>query len=164
MITAELLREMLDYDPSTGELTWKVKANKRFKIGDRALSLDGHGYLRVMIHGRHYQAHRLAWLHVHGRWPDQQIDHINGSRADNRLCNLREANQTQNNANTRLRCDNTSGFKGVSWDKTKRRWQALIRVNGRAKHLGRYDTPEAAHAAYASAAQKTFGEFARTAS
>lgn len=105
-------------------------------------------------------AHRLAWFYAYGVWPQDQIDHRNGIRSDNRICNLREATNSLNKANERRRTDNTSGFKGVH-RRENGRWRARIGVGNRRLALGDFDTPEAAHTAYCQAAAQHFGEFAR---
>jgi len=158
MITADRVREVLRYDANTGVFTWLVSVGC-VKVGDIAGSGDGDGYVAIMIDGRHYKAHRLAWLYVTGELPSLQIDHANGTRDDNRWANLREATQSQNLANSSRRSDNTSGFKGVG--QRRGRWRAQIRKDGRRIHLGTFSTPEAAHAAYLKAANDHHGEFAR---
>jgi hypothetical protein len=110
----------------------------------------------------HY-AHRLAYLYMLGEWPTDDIDHANGISSDNRWANLRPATRSQNLANKGKSPFNTSGFKGVSFCKTTDRWRAQIEVRGTPVHIGRYDTPEEAHAAYIEAAREYFGEFARAA-
>ena len=84
-LTAERLREVLDYDPDTGVFTRKVRTASSVKVGDVAGSLNGKGYIRIRVDGRLYFAHRLAWLYVHGEWPVDQVDHINGIKNDNRI-------------------------------------------------------------------------------
>jgi hypothetical protein len=134
------------------------------KPGDVAGHLTAQGYWRISVDGRRYLAHRLAWLYVHGEWPAAQIDHVDLDKSNNRFANLREATNAQNKANTRARKDNTSGFKGASWDKRSGRWRARICVVGKDSHLGFFDSAETAHAAYCQAANEAFGEFAREAS
>lgn len=106
-------------------------------------------------------AHDLVWLYVHGRWPEDQIDHINMIPDDNRLKNLREATNAQNGANRRKHRDNTSGFKGVTWSAERKKWVASIGVNNKSIALGRYAKIEDAVAAYAEAARRYHGDFAR---
>ena len=160
MITAERLREVLSYDAGTGEFTWNISASN-VMAGSVAGSVNDRGYRQITIeHGRYY-AHRLAWLYMTGEWPKHQIDHINGSKGDNRFSNLREATPSQNHGNTNRPSSNTSGFKGVCFHRGLGRWVAYIRVRKKKMHLGCFDTPEAAHSAYVVAAEKHFGGFAR---
>ena len=158
----ELVRELLDYNQETGELTWKSCRASNAKPGDTAGSLHDSGYIRVSINKVYYRAHRLIWLYVTGSDPlDSQIDHIDGDKTNNCFCNLRKANNSQNQHNTGLRLSNGSGYKGV--DKRNNRWRARIRVNNKRLFLGCFDTPELAHMAYAKAAAELHGEFARAA-
>jgi hypothetical protein len=159
-IRASLVRELLDYAPDTGVLTWRVALTSFIKVGQVAGKTDKRGYSQIGIGRRNYMAHRLAWLHVHGTWPPNQIDHINGNPADNRISNLRLATASQNIANSRLHCDSTSGLKGICFVKKQKRWAARIQRDGRRRYVGFFDTAEEAHAAYCHAAQELFGEFA----
>jgi hypothetical protein len=163
MLTAERLRELLSYDAETGTFKRKVS-----RSGARANSTVGHncakdGYCRIRVDGRIYLAHRLAYLYAHGEWPKARLDHVNCVPLDNRIANLRLCDQSQNSANARRGSNNTSGFKGVTWDKKTKRWRAQITVNRRSIKLGRFPSPEDAHAAYVAAAEIHFGEFARAA-
>jgi hypothetical protein len=153
-LTAERLRELLDYDPETGVLTWKVSHT-------RAGTRHSHGYTTVSIDGRRYFAHRLAWVFVTGAWPAHHIDHRNGDKADCRFVNLREATRAQNMRNVGITRRNTSGFKGTY--KHRRRWRAFISAARSRTYLGTFDTAEEAHAAYCEAAEKYHGEFHRKA-
>lgn len=121
------------------------------------------GYAYVNIGGQSLQAHRVVWAREHGEWPPIQVDHINGVRTDNRPSNLRLATNTQNMQNSGVTVKSKSGVKGVHWCKDKKKWGAWICVNKKRMGLGRYKTIEEAAAAYAAAAHKYFGEFARTA-
>lgn len=120
---------------------------------------------KTPVTGAKESLHRLVMeASLGGPIPEGYIvDHINGDGLDNRLCNLRLATNRQNVRNSRRRSDNKSGFKGVSWDGQRSAWKALIHVDGKRVFLGRYDTPEEAHAAYCEAANELHGEFARTA-
>lgn len=160
-LTAERLRAALDYNPETGEFIWRNPEghNKRFK-GHKCSFIDAWGYGAIHIAGKLYKSHRLAWLYVHGVWPKRFLDHINGNRADNRICNLREASDKQNAWNTRRPTTNISGIKGVSWDEKNEQWRASIGVNGKSINLGRYDCKEDAARAYRKAATQHFGEYA----
>jgi hypothetical protein len=158
MLNAERLRELLAYDPETGEFTNRGRRGNTGRAGKAAGSRNSRGYVTVSIGGYNYLAHRLAWIYVTGTWPVAEIDHINGDGADNRFANLREATRGEN-ARNRARQNNTSGFKGVVGRGT--RWEAKIYYDGREIYLGTFATPEEAHAAYAKAALEHHGEFAR---
>src|SRR5688572_7616140 len=116
-IDHEALRKDLDYDTDTGIFRWKRCVARRIKPGDVAGYRDSDGYVNLKWHGRQYRLHRLAWFYTYGRWPEGEIDHVNMLRDDNRLCNLREATQSQNAGNRRAYANNTSGYKGVSYSK-----------------------------------------------
>jgi hypothetical protein len=150
---AERLRELLDYDPLTGVFTWRVRLSNRAPVGSSPRRKAITGYMRVRVGGRLYLAHRLAWLHVHGKWPDDEIDHINGDRADNRIANLRDVNSRQNKENRRAAQSNNKscGLLGATWRKNERKWAGQITVRGRISHLGYFDSAEEAHAAYIAA-------------
>lgn len=161
-LTAEKLRETLSYDPETGEFTWMVRLSSRRMPGQSAGTPCKNGYKHISVLGRMYYAHRLAWFYVHGEWPPECIDHINGKRSDNRIANLRLATVSQNNANSKLPCSNTSGFKGVVWLPKNRKWRAQIKRHRKMFHLGCFDSKEAAAAAYRAAAVGYHGDFVRT--
>lgn len=159
MITDEEARAILSYSPETGVFIWAAKINRYISIGEVAGSLNYQGYVTIMIRGRNYRAHRLAWLLMTGNWPKHQIDHVNGVRDDNRFSNLREATNSQNNRNRIKQANNTSGFKGVSFHNQMKRWRSSIMANGMSKHLGLFDTREEAYSAYCAAADNLHGEF-----
>lgn len=100
---------------------------------------DKDGYKKGAVKGNDYLAHRVIWLLHTGHWPADQIDHVNGIRSDNRICNLRPASNTENGRNKRIRSDNSSGVQGVGWCKREKKWQARIRVDGTLKHLGYFN-------------------------
>ena len=167
ILTADYLKMLLCYDSETGIFTRRVdvvcgKGAVRFKAGTAAGGLDSQGYWRIMINGKDYSAHRLAWLHVFGVWPERQIDHINENKSDNRLENLRLATQSENSSNRGAQKNNTSGFKGVVWHKHKKKWMAQIRAGGKQKYLGLFSSAESAYAAYCESASDLHGDFANT--
>jgi hypothetical protein len=147
MITQLELQSILNYDAKTGIFTRKVKRNFKQKIGEQCGTLHSSGYFHITINKRTYKAHRLAWLYVYGKWPNKMIDHINGNPNDNRICNLRECSNSQNQYNAKLRKDNTSGIKGVSWHKDAKKWAVHLNVNGKHKYIGIYETKELAESA-----------------
>ena len=154
------LKKNFCFDPETGVITRLVTA-KAFKAGDRAGSLTSHGYLMLKFHETRCLAHRAAFAMHYGRWPTGQVDHINGDRSDNRICNLREVSNSQNQMNAGLNSRNTSGRKGIWWSKDESRWRAHIIVDKKKLYLGSYKTPDEAAHAYNKAAVHLHGEFAR---
>jgi hypothetical protein len=160
-LTAERLRELLSYDPLTGDFRWLVATSFRRDVGRIAGHINSRGGKVIRADRVLYQAHRLAFLYMTGKFPALDVDHADGNPSNNRWENLREASMSENIANSRRPSHNRSGFKGVSWDKTT--WRARIGINGQDISLGSFKTPEEAHAAYIVAAVKYFGEFARAA-
>jgi len=162
---ATYLRSRLHYDADTGVFTWRktedrdASWNSRF-AGRVAGSKNGEGYTKIKIDGCVYQAHRLAWLWAHGAMSENEIDHVNGCRSDNRIKNLREATRAENTRNRRLNSDNTTGAKGVGYIKRLRKFRARIGAFGKQRHLGVFDTAEEAHAVYCQEAEKLHGYFA----
>ena len=125
---------------------------------------DKDGYLTVKMGQcrKRYFLHRIAWAIVHGKWPQNQIDHVNGIKSDNRLCNLREASNADNMRNVGKQAHNTSGLKGVSWHKHRAKWRADTKVDGKRIWLGLYDCPAAASFAYQIASDTHHGVFSRS--
>lgn len=158
----EELREALHYFPETGVFTWVKPTGRRVKAGDIAGNPHSNGYLRINVHGRSYLAHRLAWFYMTGKWPAEQVDHRNQKRADNSWLNLRLASDCQNKANQGINAKNTSGVKGVYWDKRRRKWHAGIQHQKRTKFVGYFDDLEAATKAMEVARKATHGEFANS--
>lgn len=152
-VTAEFVRELFHFDPETGVFTRSVtRQGLQARAGDIAGTLKPSGYLSIWICGANHMAHRLAWLYVYGSWPDGHIDHINQAKGDNRIANLRVATRSENMQNRQRYKNNASGFRGVFVCKKTGRWKSQITVNGKHAHLGLFDSPEAAHAAYCAAA------------
>lgn len=152
---AEVARQLFNYAPETGVLSWKVNRNHAAKAG-QAIQTRSQGYIRVRTGGRYYLGHRLAWLLTYGEWPNGNLDHANGIRHDNRIANLRLADHVQQNAN-KVGWSRLGLPKGVS--PSRHRYQARLHANSRLLHLGVFDSPEEAHAAYCDAARKHFGDF-----
>lgn len=165
MISVSELRQLLDYDPQTGIFTWKLPG-RRMRVGAIAgnTSRDvgrNTAYVTIRINHRGYYAHRLAWFYVYGSWPSGQIDHIDLDGTNNRMANLRLATVKQNAANSPARKNNRLGVKGVRLRKGGS-YEARINVNSKASVvIGYYKTASEAHAAYLSALEKAYGEFAR---
>jgi len=155
---AARLRELLQYDPETGIIRWRARANKiagcRFD----------NGYINIGIDGEIYGAHRVAWAIMEGTNPSGEIDHINGDPSDNRFCNLRLATSAQNNQNRRLSSRNKTGVKGVFWVTRHRKYRAVVGIHGQYKILGYFvDLKEAAEVV-AAARMQMHGEFANSGS
>lgn len=147
-LTAERLRELLHYDPETGVFTNRTN-RQRARAGTVAGAIVSNGYRGITLEYYPFMAHRLVWLYVYGRWPAGTIDHINGDRADNRLENLRDVSHAENMQNLRGPVSrNKSGFLGVSQLRRNGKWAAFIKLNGKSRNLGSYDTPEDASRAY----------------
>jgi hypothetical protein len=159
-LSQERLKEVLHYDPATGDFTWLVSRHHS-RVGRRAGSLQSNGYVHVKVDCGTYGAHRLAWFYMTGEWPDDQIDHIDRDKANNRWENLRPATNLQNIANRGSW--SKSGFKGVYKPIGRNDYRTEIRINGKRKLLGYFKTPEEAHAVYVKAANDVHGEFARAA-
>lgn len=152
MTNATRLKELYEYSPDTGQFVSKTD-RKQWSAGRVAGSKST--YIFLYVDGKRYRAHRLAWLYMTGDWPKHQIDHINGNKHDNRFSNLRDATAAENSQNIwKVRVDCTSGLKGVAWRERNKKWHATIRICGRSKHLGYFETAEAAHAAYVRAKQQ----------
>ena len=162
-LTAEEVRQLLDYNPKTGDLIWRVYRSSNARPGMIAGYVDSEFGYRVIRINRLYLAHRLAWLHYYGEWPLQFIDHINGNGFDNRINNLRDVTRAENTWNIATRKTSKSGFRGVSLYKPNGKWRARINVNGKEKSLGYFKTKELAVKAYEIAAKEIYGEFARSA-
>lgn len=155
MPSIDEIRKALSYDPMTGLLTWKETRNSRALAGKPAGNSTEHGYMHVKLNYVSMKAHRVAWAIVYGRWPQKHLDHINGNPADNRIENLRECDDLLNQQNQRQpQSKNTSGYLGVSFCKSNKKWKAQIRSEGKKIWLGYYLTPQEASIAYINAKRK----------
>jgi hypothetical protein len=156
------LHEVLDYDPESGELTWRISLAPNCRFDVPAGCIKGNGYRYISLDGRQYFAHQLAWLHFYQRPPAGDLDHINRKKADNRISNLREVTCSQNKFNVGKLSHNTTGFKGVSrfsQPGLTAPYRAQIRHGGKRHYLGAFTTPEAAYEAYCQKARELHGEF-----
>lgn len=149
-VTLERLKEVVSYDPATGRFT-RVGGARSDLLGHQARPRNGDGYPRLEIDGRRYLCHILAWFYVYGVWPEDEIDHRDGDRTNNRIDNLREATRRLNAQNKRKPGkNNTSGYLGVS--RRRKGWAARIKIpNGPYKYLGTFVTKERAYDAYVEA-------------
>lgn len=171
-ITPELCRQLLRYDPDTGSLYWRKRGDEHFShcpsgqnkrianswnaawAGKPITSKDGHGYIIARIFALHFKAHRLAWAIHYGFWPEGQIDHIDGVRSNNRISNLRDVPQAENQRNMKRPRHNTSGVSGVYFCKITGQWRAEVRSHGVRHRLGRFLHIEDAKAAVARKRQE----------
>jgi hypothetical protein len=132
----------LRFDYSDGVLYWKTSFHSRL-IGMPAGVVNKEGYVRIGLDGKPYLRHRLIFAWHHGRWPTNEIDHIDRDRSNDRIENLREATRGQNMWN--------KGAKGYSWNRQNKKWMAQLSANGKRFFIGTYDTENEAHAAYLEA-------------
>lgn len=139
-LTHGMLLHILNYDPATGIFTWKEKLSNRGEIGSEAGCVRRLGYISIGIYGTLYLAHRLAWFYVYGKWPTNNIDHINGNTSDNRINNLRNITQQNNSINTKLSKNNKTGVVGVCYDKCRNKYKATIMKDRKTVNIGRYTT------------------------
>lgn len=159
-LTAERLRERLDYDPDNGVFTWRFTRGRAKEGAVAGCICPTYGYRMIGLDGVVYRAARLAWLYMHGEWPPDEIDHCNHNRADDSWTNLRNANRTQQQANRGRQKNNTSGFKGVTFHAETGKWRARVVAGRRTTSLGLHETAEQAHQAYVRAAHRIHREFA----
>lgn len=151
ILTQEILKEHLHYNPDTGVFTWikKTSSYSRVSVGDIAGWYDYKNYLKIKILDKSHFTHRLVWLYVYGYIPKEDIDHINGIKNDNRVINLRLASNSENHQNRIVSKNNKSGYIGVSPHLNK--WRSKITLNGKSIYLGIFNTPEEAHKHYVAA-------------
>jgi hypothetical protein len=137
-LTQKRLKELLRYDPATGIFRWKISNSNRIKIGNITGCITKYGYLEIVIDKKNYKSHRLAFLYMNGYFPENDIDHINRLKTDNRWINLREVSRQCNIRNSNNYRTNTSGIKGVSWHNPSNKWMSYIYINNKRKNLGYY--------------------------
>lgn len=156
----DTIRQLVMYDPFTGIFVWKYRDRKWFKTDTAYKSwntkyagktcfntVDLEGYHIGSVLGKKLYAHRVAWALINNQWPDNEIDHENGIRSDNRYLNLFDKTHKGNGLNQGLKITNTSGVNGVQWHKNRKKWHASIRIGGKLKHIGVYkNIDEAAQA------------------
>ena len=165
--SVEIVKSALSYDPKSGTFRWNRRSDRPQKWNTRyagtvAGFISKVGYVIIMIgKGNNYAAHRLAWLYVHGVDPEDQLDHINGIRHDNRITNLRLATNSLNCRNRNIQRNNTSGYPGVNWSTQRKMWEARITVNKRCVWRKFFDIAREAHEARCAVLAEHHGEFAK---
>ncbi len=159
MLTQDIVRSMFDY--ANGQLIWKINKSDKIKAGSFAGSINASGYVNVGIDKKLYCAHRIIFLWHYGYMPNF-IDHINGITHDNRIENLRPATHSENMRNRRIAKTSSSGVTGVSWCRTKNRWESRIIIDKKNKRLGYFKTLGEAIEARREAEKIHYGKFAST--
>ncbi len=157
----DLALSSLSYDPDSGEFRWLSEGKNTRGIGTIAGYLHPSGYRYIKIGQVRFSCQRLAWLFHTGGWPKENMDHINMIRSDNRIVNLREATNSQNNFNSPMKPNNTSGFKGVSRSARDGKYKAQISAHGKRILIGVFNDAESAAKAYDAEALRLHGEYAR---
>lgn len=158
-ITQAELKNRLSYNEATGVFTWNIRSNPRMRPDKVAGYAKPTGYVLIKLRGKNYLAHRLAWLYVHGHFPDRDIDHIDRNPNNNRISNLRLATATQNSGNRNLAISNKSGYRGVSYNTIARKYYAHATEQGRRYYLGTFDTPQEASEVVEARRKAYYGEF-----
>lgn len=158
-ISIERLREALNYDPETGVFVWKEDRGPRWKADTKAGSIMQLGYIAISLDGARLLAHRMAWAYMTGEWPVSYIDHKDGNPSNNSFANLRPCTPAQNLWNTKLSKNNTTGVKGVFYDKRTKAYRVQIKVNGRSVNK-RFPNIEDATQWRIEMVDKLHGEFA----
>ncbi len=154
----ERARKFIEYVPETG-----MFRRKRNVIAGNSMTQgaeDHRGYLRVCVAGKTVLAHRLAWLLFYGEWPLFEIDHANGNKKDNRICNIRMCSHQQNNHNQKIRSTNKSGIKGVHFNARASKWQGQVCLNYKIHHVGLFDDLHDAERAVKAKREELHGAFA----
>lgn len=173
-ISIEDLRQLISYDPETGQLTWLERPlrfcksdseqrrwNSRCANKEAKTTKNESGYLRLKLFDVVYKAHRVCWALYHGKWLDEGlfIDHINNDPSDNRICNLRAATSSQNSKNQRKIKRKTSSLKGVFWSRKEGAWRSRLIHEGKSYNLGLFSDEQLAHKSYCKLAEELCGEF-----
>lgn len=143
-MTRDYLKTLMHYDPDTGIFTRLTAVARNTKVGDEVGTDAGKGHLRTGIDGKYYFMHRLAFIYMTGKFPNHSVDHINGDRADNRWCNLRDVPCGENSRNAKRCRNNKSGVTGVTWSAKSLRWRSFIGVSGQIIYLGSFTNKESA--------------------
>lgn len=155
------IRDCINLNKDTGELTWKYRVNNAVEVGRPIGTAHNKGYKFFRLNKTFYFNHRVVWYLAYGGWPKGEIDHINGIKDDNRLINLRDVTHRQNMLNKKSEQVSTSNYKGVHWHKNNKKWRATL-WNGSSKiHLGVFNCEMSAALAYDHAAKEVFGDYAR---
>jgi hypothetical protein len=164
-LTAKRVRELLDYDPKTGEFRWRPRPNNPAANARLAGKLAGHeadGYWRIRFDGHNHAAARLAWLWMKGWLPKGDVDHRDGNGLNNRWDNLRASTKAQNNQNLKRAPSSKGHPTGCTWLEHRQKWQVYIGVDGKRVFVGHFGTRDAAARAYLDAAAELHRDFSFT--
>lgn len=159
-LTQKKLKEYLRYEPDTGDWYWLKSINSRVNEGDAAGTISVHGYRIITFGGIKYRASRLAFLYMTGTWPENEVDHENRCKLDDRWDNLRDVYRSENQLNRDMQINNTSGGRGVHWDTRSGRWAVQVKKDNISFWVGYFDVLEEAIVARDLAATELHGEFA----
>lgn len=158
-LTLAKLKELLHYDPETGVFTRKVTRSLNNAVQDKIIICAEGAYIGVTINQKRYKGQNLAWLYMTGSFPKHIVDHIDRNPSNNKWLNLREAAHQENMFNRKKHSNNKSGYKGVYWHKTKKKWRARCVAYKKQYDLGLFDDKEHAAKAYENFAKEKHGEF-----
>jgi hypothetical protein len=156
IITQDYVKQLFEY--RDGVLYWKVKHSKKVNVGEKAGNVGYRGYIRVGFNQKKYSIHRIIFLIHYGYLPEF-LDHIDENKANNKIENLRPATRSENRYNIKKQVNNTSGVKGVCWNKRDKKWQVQITINGKQKTLGQFNNIELADLVAQEARNKYHGAF-----
>lgn len=156
----EWLKELLLYNPETGEWTWLKSLSTHVEVGQAAGTISHFGYRIITIGGTKYRASRLAVLYMTGSWPRDEVDHIDRCKLNDRWDNLRDVSRSENALNRDLQSNNVTGVRGVHWCTDRSKWHAQIKKDGINHFVGQYDSFDEAVAARDLAATELHGNFA----
>ena len=156
MLTQEIVNDLLRYED--GNLFWKKDVANNVKKGFKAGCFDNFGYVLIKINKKLYKAHHIVWIFHYGYKP-KLLDHIDGNRSNNKICNLREATNAQNQFNRKINANSKSGVRGVTWCKKSKKWKAQCGLNGKYYYFGVFDSVLDAKKVVQEFQQRHFGEF-----
>jgi hypothetical protein len=155
------IEDAVELNFETGELTWKIRVNPSVQIGQVLGTKHGRGYKFFRLNKQFYFCHKVVWFLAYGKWPEGEVDHINGVKDDNRPENLRDVTHRQNMQNKKSQTNSTSIYKGVHWHRASKKWRSVIWDGHRKIHVGLFEGEKEAALAYDGVAREVFGSYAR---
>ncbi|HHJ4404337.1 TPA: HNH endonuclease [Citrobacter freundii] len=160
VITQQVLKSLMHYEPVSGVFTWVKSSNRRIKVGSRAGTINGSGYRQIRIDGKIYKEHRLAWLYVYGCMPEMDVDHLDRNPLNNGIKNLRLSTKSENQYNRRKPSGGKNPIKGVRLDVKNGKWRVCGSRNKKQIWLGYFDDLELAELVISEFRGKYHGQFA----